>query len=547
MPAHAALQYSQESFDTRVGEMMGRRMAGETFLKAWIEHAGADPLTAWAHARNDAKAFETHARELGATAPIAIGSVDDFAPLTEAGTLWLGDPALARHAWERRWFRQDAWSIVGITHTISSHAAGDRLTELLTAPIQPWDALICTSRAVRNVVRTLLEEHGAFLAARLGATACTGPELPVIPLGVDTASFAPDPAQRARWRSELGIGADDIAVLQFGRMAFHLKAHPQPLYLALRQAAEISGRRLHLILAGLPINPGQGEVFRHLAAAFSDTIITHFVDGARADAGSVRSAADIFTLLSDYIQESFGLAPVEAMAAGLPVVGSDWDGLRDTIVPDVTGILIDSFLPQRGTGDLLARRHAFGLDNYHVYIGSVAQITAIDVGQAARAFAALAADPELRQRMGAAGRARAQSLFDWKPVIGAYRGLIDQLAAIRARATERAPRGDRPANPARIDPCHLFGAYPTARLDRSTRLVATGLTHSVKDIQGGFDAAVIVRRSIPGTATLDRMLAQLAAGPVAINDLCAAFPDQDSRLILMGAAFLLKFGLVARV
>ena len=29
---------------------------------------------------------------------------------------WLVSAAL-RHAWERRWFRQDAWSIVGITHT----------------------------------------------------------------------------------------------------------------------------------------------------------------------------------------------------------------------------------------------------------------------------------------------------------------------------------------------------------------------------------------------------------------------------------------------
>src|SRR4051812_35899018 len=126
MPARAALQYSTDAFDTRVGEMLGRRMAGETFLKAWIAHADADPLTAWVHSRADARGFETHARELGATAPIAIGGVENFAPLRDAGALWLADPAIARHAWERRWFRQDAWSIVGITHTISSHAAADR-------------------------------------------------------------------------------------------------------------------------------------------------------------------------------------------------------------------------------------------------------------------------------------------------------------------------------------------------------------------------------------------------------------------------------------
>ncbi|HMI21136.1 MAG TPA: glycosyltransferase family 4 protein [Sphingomonas sp.] len=547
MPARAALQYSAESFDTRVGEMMGRRMAGETFLKAWIDHADADPLTAWVHNRADAKAFVAHARELRATAPIAVAGVENFAPLIDAGTLWLGDPSLARQAWERRWFRQDAWSIVGITHTISSHLAADRLAEILTSPVQPWDALICTSRAVRNVVRTMLAEHSAFLAARLGATTCTGPELPIIPLGVDCAGFAHDPAQRARWRAELGIGADDVAVLQFGRMAFHLKAHPQPLYLALRQAAETSDRRLHLIFAGQPINPGQAETFRDLAAAFADTITTHFVDGARADAGSVRSAADIFTLLSDNIQESFGLAPVEAMAAGLPVVGSDWDGLRDTIEHDVTGFLIDSILPSRGAAELLARRHAFAQDDYHFYIGSVAQMTAIDVGQAARAFSALAADPDLRQRMGEAGRVRAQALFDWRVVIGAYRGLIDQLTEIRTHAPERAPRGNGPANPARMDPTHLFGGYPTARLDSATRLIATGLTDSVNAIPGGFEAAVLVRRAVPAPAILDRMLAQLAAAPVTMADLCAAFPDQDPRMVVMGAAFLMKFGLATRV
>ena len=44
------------------------------------------------------------------------------------------------------------------------------------------------------------------------------------------------------------------------------------------------------------------------------------------------AAADIFVSLSDNIQETFGLTPVEAMAAGLPVVASDWDGYRETIV-----------------------------------------------------------------------------------------------------------------------------------------------------------------------------------------------------------------------
>jgi glycosyltransferase involved in cell wall biosynthesis len=547
MPARAAIQYAQDAFDTRTGEMMGRRMAGETFLKAWIRHGEVDPLTAWVHSESDAIAFRTQAAELGVKGTVETASVEDFAPLLAAGTLWLADPAVGRHAWERRWIRQDAWSIVGITHTIATAGVADHVANLLTAPVQPWDALICTSRAVKRTVETLLQHQAAYLAARVGATACSGPELPVIPLGVPCDELAPDPAARARWRAELGIGESDIAVLQFGRLSLHLKAHPLPLMLALQRAAARGGRRLHLILAGQPANPAQDKAFRAMAAPFADSFTVHFVDGARADAGSIRSAADIFTLLSDNIQESFGLAPVEGMAAGLPVVGSNWDGLRDTIEHGVTGLLVDAITPAAGTGEMLARRHAFGQDNYHHYAGAVAQLTAIDVGQAADAFATLAADPALRQRMGEAGRARARALYDWPRVIGAYRALIDELAAIRAKAGQRARR-DRsvPAQPARMDPFELFAAYPSARLNGTTLLRADGPLRSVTELPGGIAIAAVVRHGIPGNAILDSMVARAAEGPIALIDLVEAFPGEDRRNMVSGVAFLLKMGLIAR-
>lgn len=545
MPAHAALQYVSETFDPAAGgEVMGRRVASETFLKAWIQHGGADPLTAWVHSAADEAHFPNHARALGAKSEIAVGNIHNFAPLEQAGALWLADPKLKPFAWQRRWFRQDAWSIVGITHTISSHSAMDLIADLLVAPIQPWDALICTSNAVRKVVLTLLEQQALYLRDRLGATSCTGPELPVIPLGVDCASLAPDPAARARWRAELGIADGDVAVLQFGRISIHLKAHPLPLFVAMQRAAAQGGPKLHLILAGQPTNVRQGEVIREVAAGFADSFTTHFVDGARPDAGSVRSAADIFTLLSDNIQESFGLAPVEAMAAGLPVVGSDWDGLRDTIVHGETGLLVDTVTPPPLTGHMIARRFALEQDDYHFYLGNVAQATAVDVDQAAQAFATLAADPEMRRRMGAAGRARALALYDWPKVIAAYRALLDQLAAIRAKGGERAPP-QVVHQPARMDPFRLFAAYPTAMLGGSTRLVA-GPIQSVAELPGGLDRAAIIPAGLPGLRTLDAMIAR-AAQPIELADLIADFPGQDRRMLTVGAAFLLKLGLLARV
>src|SRR5205085_2268184 len=160
-----------------------------------------------------------------------------------------------------------------------SHVALDHIADLLIAPVQPWDALICTSRAVRKVVETLLQYQADYLGQRMGATACTGPELPIIPLGVTCESFVAAPGVREKWRNALGIKDDDIAVLQFGRISMHLKAHPQPLYLALKLAAEREGRQFHLILAGQPINPDQDKIIRALAANFADCVTTHFVDG----------------------------------------------------------------------------------------------------------------------------------------------------------------------------------------------------------------------------------------------------------------------------
>ena len=59
------------------------------------------------------------------------------------------------------------------------------------------------------MVESLVDEQQAYLAERLGATRFTRPQLPVIPLGVECAKFAPDPAARAAQRAALGVTADD--------------------------------------------------------------------------------------------------------------------------------------------------------------------------------------------------------------------------------------------------------------------------------------------------------------------------------------------------
>ncbi len=89
--------------------------------------------------------------------------------------------------------------------------------------------------------------------------------------------------------------------------------------------------------------------------------------------------ADIFCFPSFYESESFGNVAVEAMMFQLPVVATQWRGIPDIVQDGTTGLLV----PVR------------------------------DAGKTAEALTKLIDDPQLRQRMGKAGRARYVSTFQF--------------------------------------------------------------------------------------------------------------------------------------
>jgi hypothetical protein len=112
-------------------------------------------------------------------------------------------------------------------------------------------------------------------------------------------------------------------------------------------------------------------------------------------------------------------------------------------------------------------RHVFEMDSYQTFVGGVAQFTAVNIGKAAEAIAALVRDPGLRRKMGEAGRARVAEAFDWPVVVAAYRALIDELAAIRGAARPMPPR---PVHPVKGDPFQEFAGFPTGTLGPDLRL-----------------------------------------------------------------------------
>jgi glycosyltransferase involved in cell wall biosynthesis len=546
-PPRAALLYAPDGYDTSRPKLMGRHAAGEGFLSGLVRHAGFDRMVALTRSAADAEAFRRHVAALGGTMPTEAIGEDALHKLAGIGCLLLPGPGLGPFAWRRRRAGEaGAFSLAGVTHTISSAGAMDSILDCLVAPVQPWDAIVCTSTAVRGAVRRLLEMQSAYLARRLGATRIEGPALPVIPLGVDCAALAPDPAARAEWRRRLGLGEGDVCVLHHGRLSFHAKAHPLPMFAGLARAAERSpaGVKVVLVLSGWFADETQRRGFSEMARAVAPALGIRLVE--RPETGTtIRNAADLFTLLSDNIQESFGLAPVEALAAGLPVVGTDWDGLKDTVVQGVTGFRVPTLMAGPMTD--LADRHDAGLDSYDAFIGGVAQFTAVDVPAAAEAYAALVADPGLRARMGAAARADAIARFDWKVVIGRWAALWEELARIRrgARAERAAPLRGEERVPHRPDPGLLFADYPTGRLAPETRLaLAPGLDAQAALARvvalAGVTGGAARRELLPAADAFAEAFARLAAGPASAGQLVAELPPARAWRAHRALAWLLK-------
>jgi starch synthase len=384
---NACIHYHPEAYTTSGPKLMGRNAAGESFLRGWLTHSSAPAF--WAHVQHadHAQHFAAAVTAQGHTAPVHTVEPHTLGALAQVGVLYCPGPGIGQHALARAAYGHGAWSLCGITHTTSSAGSMDNLVNLITAPVQPWDALICTSHAVKDNVTRLLDAQTAYLGARLGITRVVLPDLPVIPLGIHAADFVFSEAQRAQARAALGVGDGAVVVLYMGRLSFHAKAHPLAMYQALQAAARSTGQEVVLVECGWHANPSIAQAYADAARLACPDVRVLQLDGREPAARQTAWAgADVFCSLSDNIQETFGIAPIEAMAAGLPVVVSDWDGYKDTVRDGVDGFRIPTLMPHGGLGGDLAQRHALDIDTYDMYCGHSCSLVAVDVQATAQAF-----------------------------------------------------------------------------------------------------------------------------------------------------------------
>lgn len=212
--------------------------------------------------------------------------------------------------------------------------------------------------------------------------------------GRDVARFRPDAAARARVRAALGTPEARVVVAIVSRLVRH-KGHVE--LLAAMRALRGRGLDVELWVVGARLPSDHGPT---LDAAFADAGLGDRLRllGYRTDIPDLLAAADIFALPSHF--EGLPMSVIEAMLAGLPVVATAIRGPREQVVDGVTGFLV----PPRRAAPL------------------------------ADALATLAADPALRARMGASGRARALAEYDERVVVARTLRLLGLAPATPARA-----------------------------------------------------------------------------------------------------------------
>lgn len=458
-----AIFFHADAVEGEGKEIVGRRSSGQSFLKGFLAHVPSEHVAAVTQDSAAAKEFETHVRAMGETRDVRVQTLRGQAGFSDAGTIFFPGPGYLDAAWRRQRFDPRACSLVGITHTMSTRRVIEGMHRLMSEPVEAWDAIICTSRAVQSVVRQQLELEAEYFRQRFGATRVPTPQLPLIPLGVHAADFSPTDRGRMAMRERFLTPDNATVVMTMGRFTSVEKANPAPLFIALERVAKTTGKPVHLWMVGWASRNVEEALHREGAAALCPSVVTQIIDGRDPDVRrDIWSGADIFTLPVDNIQETFGLVPLEAMAAGLPVVMPDWNGFRDTVLHGETGFLIPAAMPQAGSGSIIAQRFADGTDDYLRYLSIIQQQTAIDIPTYAEALGALVAAPEKRRAMGAAGRAHVSRTFDWSAIIPQYLALADELGAIRAANVPTTPRlSQTELSPIEVDPFTLYQDYPS--------------------------------------------------------------------------------------
>ena len=304
------------------------------------------------------------------------------------------------HTWYANFAGHVASLLDDIPHVVSAHSL---------EPLRPWKAeqLGGGYRLSSFVEKSAYESAAAIVAVSRGMREdilrCYPRVEPdtvhVIHNGIDLAKWhAPEGAQgeelQARVLAEHGIDPSKRTVVFVGRIT-----RQKGLPYFLRAARELPDDVQLVLCAGAPDTKEIAAEVDGLVAQLKEkrsgvVLITEMLP--QPEVAAILDAADVFITPSVY--EPLGIVNLEAMALGLPVVGTATGGIPDVIVDGETGYLVPIDQKTDGTGTPLDPE-------------------AFERAMAERLIKILD-DPAMARRMGQAGLERARAHFSWE-VIGA--------------------------------------------------------------------------------------------------------------------------------
>ena len=260
----------------------------------------------------------------------------------------------------------------------------------------------------------------------------SGKNIEVLPVGCDTDAFIPrdkNDLKVTTVRESLGIAPDQIMIMTVGGDATSKGAQEVMQALALIDTKAPDWKYVCKVWPQ-PRTEQQNIIDMKLATDLGiekNVIYTTNVT-SRNFMPYLLAACDIYAAPSRL--EGFGMIQVEAGACGKPVIGIKAMGMLDTIVDGETGFLAEVATEIRlretilndESGHELGRKVVFKEPRIVDYRASVHDI--------AKYLMELMTNPELRKKMGEAGRQRVVEKFDYRVVAKRFVEIISQRLGI---------------------------------------------------------------------------------------------------------------------
>jgi len=349
--------------------------------------------------------------------------------------------------------------VTGVTHSLNAKQASFHTLKVCTAPVLPFDSVVCTSNCGKKVLEKLFkttEKNFNQMKVKYRG------RMDIIPLGIDDDyRIVPD---RRQSRKSLGIDDNCFVILSLGRLASDNKMDFAPFLAAMnRFTKKNKDKKIILIIAGGADNHEQKLIRKLLQENQLEETVKLFLNFEDRKKRFLYSAADIYTAPIDNFQETFGLSVIEAMAHECAVVVSDFNGYSEIVDHDINGIKVPTFW-----ADITKEfEDVSEIMNFPTHQLLLSQSVAVDLDKMFEAFQELLENPEKCRELGKAARKKVEQNYFWSDIMKKYCALWDELSQ---HAQNSFIEAKKTKNPWEIDYWSVFSHYPSKIVSEDSRI-----------------------------------------------------------------------------